>query len=91
MRIVVYVHIHSVVIAPIYWAHYWNVGGGGGGGGGGGNCQHTISLNKSNGSELLNMDVLSLSDQQPAVRVCLYTVILSKYIRYRNSVILGKL
>ena len=61
------------------------------GGGGGGNCQHTISLNKSNGSELLNMDVLSLSDQQPAVRVCLYTIILSKYIRYRTLVILGKL
>ena len=49
-----------------------------------------ISLNKSNNSELMNADDISLL-RQTALRVLLYTIILSKYVKYTATVILGKL
>ena len=50
-----------------------------------------ISLNKRNGSELLNADVFSFLDKQHTLRVLLYTIILSKYVKYKATVILSKL
>ena len=44
-----------------------------------------LSLNKSNGSELLNADILSFSDKLHALRLLLYTIVLSVYVKYSES------
>ena len=49
-----------------------------------------ISPNKSNDSELTKADDKSLL-RQTALRVLLYTIILSKYVKYTTTVILEKL
>ena len=49
---------------------------------------HPLALTKVTAQ---NCMFQALSDQQPALRVLLYTIIFSKYIKYTGTVILRKL
>ena len=50
-----------------------------------------LNLKKSNGLELPKSDVLSLLDKKHALRVLLYTIILSNIVKYTRTAIFGKL